>query len=104
MLLTKSSYFIALVLMLSMFFMISIFFIVFLTDNSSDTEKESLAQEIELGRSLDGDRHPNIVNFLGCVSASGGKTCLFDRLIRVSWHDLMTSHVATLNCPISVDY
>ncbi|KAM7450728.1 hypothetical protein ABFA07_001718 [Porites harrisoni] len=38
--------------------------------NCSDLEKESLAQEIELGKSLDGDRHPNIVNFLGCVSTS----------------------------------
>ena len=47
------------------------FFVVFSTDNSSDSEKESLAQEIELGRSLEGNRHPNIVNFLGCVSASG---------------------------------
>ena len=41
------------------------------TDNSSDPEKESLAQEIELGKSLDGDKHPNIVNFLACVSTSG---------------------------------
>ncbi|CAH3106807.1 unnamed protein product [Porites lobata] len=38
--------------------------------NCSDLEKESLAQEIELGKTLDGDRHPNIVNFLGCVSTS----------------------------------
>ncbi|XP_078380686.1 uncharacterized protein LOC144663565 [Oculina patagonica] len=41
-----------------------------LKHNSSQSENESLAQEIELGRSLKGDRHPNIVNFLGCVSAS----------------------------------
>ncbi|XP_078379094.1 proto-oncogene tyrosine-protein kinase receptor Ret-like isoform X2 [Oculina patagonica] len=41
-----------------------------LKHNSSQSEKESLAQEIELGRSLKGDRHPNIVNFLGCVSTS----------------------------------
>ena len=41
------------------------------SDNSCDPEKESLAQEIELGKSLDGDRHPNIVNFLACVSTSG---------------------------------
>ena len=40
-------------------------------DNSSDIEKESLRQEIELGKSLNGDRHSNIVNFLGCVSTSG---------------------------------
>lgn len=45
--------------------------IVSLIDNSSDPEKESLAQEIELGKSLEGDRHPNIVNFLACVSTSG---------------------------------
>lgn len=43
----------------------------FSTDNSSDSEKESLTKEIELGRSLKGDRHPNIVNFLGCVSFPG---------------------------------
>ena len=47
------------------------FYFVFSTDNNSDSEKESLAQEIELERSLEGDRHPNIVNVLGCVSASG---------------------------------
>lgn len=41
-----------------------------LKHNSSDPEKESLAQEIELGKSLEGDRHPNIVNFLACVSTS----------------------------------
>ncbi|XP_066024802.1 fibroblast growth factor receptor 1-like isoform X2 [Pocillopora verrucosa] len=36
--------------------------------NCSDHEQESLAQEIELGKSLGGDKHPNIVNFLACVS------------------------------------
>ncbi|XP_078380632.1 uncharacterized protein LOC144663532 isoform X3 [Oculina patagonica] len=41
-----------------------------LKHNSSQSEMESLEQEIELGRSLKGDRHPNIVNFLGCVSSS----------------------------------
>ena len=39
-------------------------------DNSSDTEKESLFQEIQLCNSLEGERHPNIVNFLGYVSTS----------------------------------
>ncbi|XP_073254840.1 tyrosine kinase receptor Cad96Ca-like [Porites lutea] len=38
--------------------------------NCSEVEKKSLAQEIELGKSLDGNKHPNIVNFLGCVSTS----------------------------------
>ncbi|KAL9965201.1 hypothetical protein ACROYT_G028971 [Oculina patagonica] len=41
-----------------------------LKHNSCDPEKDSLAQEIELGKSLDGDRHSNIVNFLACVSTS----------------------------------
>ncbi|XP_022797339.1 fibroblast growth factor receptor-like [Stylophora pistillata] len=36
--------------------------------NCTDHEQESLAQEIELGKSLNGDKHPNIVNFLACVS------------------------------------
>lgn len=36
--------------------------------NCSDHEQESLAQEIELGKSFGGDKHPNIVNFLACVS------------------------------------
>lgn len=48
-----------------------------LAGNCSDVEKKSLAQEIELGKSLDGDKHPNIVNFLGCVSTSGNAFCLF---------------------------
>ena len=39
-----------------------------ITGNCSDHEQESLAQEIELGKSLGGDKHPNIVNFLACVS------------------------------------
>ncbi|XP_067052021.1 tyrosine kinase receptor Cad96Ca-like isoform X2 [Acropora muricata] len=39
-----------------------------LKHNSSDTERESLIQEIDLCRSLDGERNPNIVNFLGYVS------------------------------------
>ena len=38
-----------------------------ITGNCSDHEQESLAQEIELGKSLGGDKHPNIVNFLACV-------------------------------------
>ena len=37
------------------------------------TERESLEKEIELGISLGGDRHPNIVNFLGHVSNFGKK-------------------------------
>ena len=39
-----------------------------ITGNCSDHEQESLAQEIELGKSFGGDKHPNIVNFLACVS------------------------------------
>ncbi|XP_074632643.1 tyrosine kinase receptor Cad96Ca-like isoform X2 [Acropora palmata] len=39
-----------------------------LKHNSSDTERESLIQEIDLCRSLEGERNPNIVNFLGYVS------------------------------------
>ena len=42
--------------------------IFFFPDNSSDTERESLIQEIDLCRSLEGERNPNIVNFLGYVS------------------------------------
>ncbi|XP_073256412.1 tyrosine kinase receptor Cad96Ca-like [Porites lutea] len=42
-----------------------------LKHNSSGTERESLEKEIELGISLGGDRHPNIVNFLGHVSNFG---------------------------------
>ena len=48
-----------------------------LAGNCSDVEKKSLAQEIELGKSLDGNKHPNIVNFLGCVSTSGNAFCVF---------------------------
>ena len=44
-----------------------------ITDNSSGTERESLEKEIELGISLGGDKHPNIVNFLGHVSNFGKK-------------------------------
>ena len=39
-----------------------------ITGSCSDHEQESLAQEIELGKSFGGDKHPNIVNFLACVS------------------------------------
>ena len=55
-------------------------------DNSCDPEKESLSQEIELGKSLDGDRHPNIVNFLACVSTSGKNALV--RLLKISYHNL----------------
>ena len=48
-----------------------------LAGNCSDVEKKSLAQEIELGKSLDGNKHPNLVNFLGCVSTSGNAFCVF---------------------------
>ena len=44
-----------------------------ISDNSSGTERESLEKEIELGISLGGDKHPNIVNFLGHVSNFGKK-------------------------------
>lgn len=47
---------------------VSINTILFFADNSSDTERESLIQEIDLCRSLEGERNPNIVNFLGYVS------------------------------------
>ena len=54
-----------------------------ITGNCSDHEQESLAQEIELGKSLGGDKHPNIVNFLACVSTCS--KCLISEFLK--YHD-----------------
>ena len=54
-----------------------------ITGNCSDHEQESLAQEIELGKSLGGDKHPNIVNFLACVSTCS--KCLSSEFLK--YHD-----------------
>ena len=54
-----------------------------ITGNCSDHEQESLAQEIELGKSLGGDKHPNIVNFLACVSTCS--KCLSSEFL--NYHD-----------------
>ena len=60
-------------LSLSFSFILYNYRVILITDNSSGTERESLEKEIELGISLGGDKHPNIVNFLGHVSNFGKK-------------------------------
>ncbi|XP_048581463.1 fibroblast growth factor receptor 3 [Nematostella vectensis] len=39
--------------------------------NSAESETKALESEISLGKSLGDSRHPNIVNFLGCVTTRG---------------------------------
>ena len=41
--------------------------------NVSIAARKGFTQEIELGKLLGSDAHPNIVNFLGCVTSTGWK-------------------------------
>ena len=51
-----------------------------ITGNPSDIQRECLFREIELGKTLGDKPHPNIVNFLGCITLSEPVTLIMEYL------------------------